>query len=52
MITAATVEGKIVEKYIWSFANGMTGASQVVSFGLTDGKVTSIPTITESIKNQ
>ncbi|MDD5212604.1 MAG: hypothetical protein PHV62_09345 [Sulfuricurvum sp.] len=52
MIKASTVDGKIVETYIWSFTNGMTGSSQVVSFVLTDGKVTSVPTITESIKNQ
>ncbi|MGB3961676.1 MAG: hypothetical protein WBK95_05525 [Sulfurimonas sp.] len=52
MITASKVDGKIVEKYIWSFANGMTGSSKAVTFILTDNKVTSIPTITESLKNQ
>lgn len=52
MVTATKVDGKIVEKYIWSFANGMTGSSKAVTFILTDDKVTSIPTITESLKNQ
>lgn len=52
MVTASKVDGKIVEKYIWSFANGMSGSSKAVTFILTDDKVTSIPVITESIKNQ
>ena len=52
MVTASKVDGKTVEKYIWSFANGMTGSSKAVTFILTDDKVTSIPVITESIKNQ
>lgn len=52
MITTSKVDGKIIEKYIWSFANGMTGSSKAVTFILTDNQVTSVPTITESIKNQ
>jgi hypothetical protein len=51
-VSASTVNGKVVEKYIWVFANGMTGSTKSVSFILTDGKVTGIPTITQSIKNQ
>ncbi len=51
-VSASTVDGKVVEKYIWVFANGMTGSTKSVSFVLTDGKVTGIPTITQSIKNQ
>lgn len=51
-ITASKIDGKVIEKYIWSFANGITGSSKVVSFVLTDGKVTSIPTITKSIMEQ
>ncbi|WP_054064888.1 outer membrane protein assembly factor BamE domain-containing protein [Pseudomonas asplenii] len=38
------------QMWIWSHANGMTGASRVVSFRLMDGKVVEVPTIPASFK--
>jgi hypothetical protein len=52
MVKAVTdKEGRIVEHYIYTFVNGMTGTTKSVSFILTDGKATSIPTITDSVLN-
>lgn len=36
--------------WIWSYANGMTGAHQSVSFPMSGGKVASLPTIPASFK--
>lgn len=36
--------------WVWSYANGMTGAHQAVSFVMKDGKVESVPKIPESFK--
>ncbi|KPC28428.1 Uncharacterized protein AC496_2471 [Pseudomonas savastanoi pv. glycinea] len=36
--------------WVWSHANGMTGASRVVSFKMKDGKVVEVPTIPSSFK--
>ena len=49
--TATTVDGKVVEKYIWTFVNGLTGSTKSVPFILTDGIVTTIPTITKYMKD-
>lgn len=38
------------QMWIWSHANGMTGASRVISFRLVDGKVVEVPTIPASFK--
>jgi len=38
------------QMWIWSHANGMTGASRVISFRLMDGKVVEVPTIPTSFK--
>ncbi len=38
------------QMWIWSHANGMTGASKVISFRLVDGKVVEVPTIPTSFK--
>ena len=38
------------QMWIWSHANGMTGASRVVSFRMVDGKVVEVPTIPTSFK--
>lgn len=38
------------QMWIWSHANGMTGASRVISFRLVDGKVVEVPTIPTSFK--
>lgn len=51
MIKAAKVDGKASEVWIWAFASGFTGTSKSVSFVLTDGIVTDVPTITENMKN-
>ena len=51
-VSAARIDGKVVEKYVWVFVNGMAGTSKTVSFVLTDGKVTSIPVVSQGIKNQ
>lgn len=36
------------QMWVWSHANGMTGASRVVSFKMKDGKVVEVPTIPSS----
>jgi len=36
--------------WVWSHANGMTGASHVISFRMVDGKVVEVPTIPSSFK--
>jgi len=38
------------QMWIWSHANGMTGASRVISFRMVDGKVVEVPTIPMSFK--
>ncbi|KAF2395376.1 outer membrane protein assembly factor BamE domain-containing protein [Pseudomonas frederiksbergensis] len=38
------------QMWIWSHANGMTGASRVISFRMVDGKVVEVPTIPSSFK--
>ncbi|RMM55062.1 hypothetical protein ALP96_00269 [Pseudomonas savastanoi pv. glycinea] len=38
------------QMWVWSHANGMTGASRVVSFKMKDGKVVEVPTIPSSFK--
>lgn len=38
------------QMWIWSHANGMTGASKVISFRLVDGKVVEVPAIPTSFK--
>jgi hypothetical protein len=38
------------QMWVWSHANGMTGASRAVSFKMKDGKVAEIPTIPASFK--
>lgn len=38
------------EIWIWSYANGMTGGAQSISFIFKDGKVESVPAIPESFK--
>ena len=38
------------QMWIWSHANGMTGASRVISFKMLDGKVVEIPPIPTSFK--
>lgn len=38
------------QMWIWSHANGMTGASRVISFRMLDGKVVEVPTIPSSFK--
>lgn len=38
------------EIWVWSYANGMTGASRSVSFVFRDGSVESIPEISDSFK--
>ncbi|MHC8358680.1 hypothetical protein ACYZTL_26660 [Pseudomonas sp. LB3P81] len=38
------------QMWIWSHANGLTGASQVISFKMKDGKVTEVPVIPTSFK--
>lgn len=38
------------QMWIWSHANGMTGASRVISFRFVDGKVVEVPTIPTSFK--
>lgn len=38
------------QMWIWSHANGVTGASRVISFRLVDGKVVEVPTIPTSFK--
>ena len=50
MIKAAEVDGKASEVWVWAFASGLTGTAKSVSFVLTDGIVTKVPTITENIK--
>ena len=49
--TAKTVDGKVIETYIWTFANGLTGSTKSVPFILTDGIVTATPTITKYMKD-
>lgn len=39
-----------VQVWIWSQANGFTGAHQSVSFPMRDGKVESVPKIPESFR--
>jgi hypothetical protein len=36
--------------WVWSHANGMTGAAKSVSFIIRDGKVVSVPTIPDSFE--
>ncbi|MBY8314931.1 outer membrane protein assembly factor BamE [Vibrio fluvialis] len=36
--------------WVWSYANGLTGASKSISFIMKDGKVESVPTIPKSFK--
>ena len=36
--------------WVWSYANGMSGASKSISFVMKDGKVISVPTIPDSFK--
>ena len=36
--------------WVWSHANGMTGATQSISFIMKDGRVSTVPTIPESFK--
>lgn len=38
------------QMWVWSHANGMTGASRVVSFRMKDGRVVEVPTIPASFK--
>lgn len=38
------------QMWVWSHANGMTGASRVVSFKMKDGKVIEVPPIPTSFK--
>jgi len=38
------------QMWIWSHANGMTGASRVISFRMLDGKVVEVPPIPASFK--
>lgn len=38
------------QMWIWSHANGITGASRVISFKMLDGKVVEIPPIPTSFK--
>ena len=38
------------QMWVWSHANGMTGASRVISFKILDGKVVEIPPIPTSFK--
>lgn len=38
------------QTWIWSHANGLTGASQVISFKMKDGKVTEVPVIPASFQ--
>ncbi|MBK5400513.1 outer membrane protein assembly factor BamE [Pseudomonas sp. TH39(2020)] len=38
------------QMWIWSHANGMTGASRVISFRMVDGKVVEVPPIPSSFK--
>lgn len=38
------------QMWIWSYANGMTGASRVISFRMVGGKVVEVPTIPSSFK--
>ncbi|MDF9893477.1 UNVERIFIED_ORG: hypothetical protein OKW25_002624 [Pseudomonas vranovensis] len=38
------------QMWIWSHANGMSGASRVVSFRMVDGKVVEVPTIPASFE--
>lgn len=38
------------QMWVWSHANGMTGASKVISFRMVDGKVVEVPTIPASFK--
>lgn len=36
--------------WIWSHANGMTGAAKSISYVIRDGKVISVPTIPDSFE--
>lgn len=38
------------QMWVWSHANGMTGASRVISFRMKDGKVVEVPPIPASFK--
>ena len=38
------------QMWVWSHANGMTGASRVISFRMLDGKVVEVPPIPTSFK--
>ncbi|WP_335944431.1 hypothetical protein [Pseudomonas sp. G166] len=38
------------QMWIWSHANGMSGASRVISFRMVDGKVVEVPVIPSSFK--
>ncbi|WP_420233312.1 hypothetical protein ACN079_02045 [Pseudomonas sp. ABY48] len=38
------------QMWIWSHANGMSGASRVISFRMMDGKVVEVPVIPSSFK--
>ena len=38
------------QMWVWSHANGMTGASRVISFKMMDGKVVEVPPIPTSFK--
>ena len=45
-------QGKVVEKYVWSFVNTFNGTTKTVSFVITDGKVSDVPAITDGIKGK
>ncbi|WP_434703061.1 outer membrane protein assembly factor BamE [Pseudomonas sp. Z1-12] len=38
------------QMWVWSHANGMSGASRVISFRMVDGKVVEVPVIPSSFK--
>ena len=38
------------EIWIWSYANGMTGGHQSISFVFKDGKIESVPVIPDSFR--
>ncbi|MBJ2345588.1 MULTISPECIES: outer membrane protein assembly factor BamE domain-containing protein [Pseudomonas] len=38
------------QMWVWSHANGVTGASRVISFKIKDGKVVEVPPIPASFK--
>jgi len=38
------------EVWVWSYVNGFMGRGRVMSIGIKDGKVTTVPTIPDSMK--